>query len=637
MKLRPYQEKAVDAIQKEWKEGKRRLLLVMATGCGKTIVFSEIARQEIEKKGRVLILAHREELLRQAAEKIESGSGLLCAIEKAKKRAPKDAPVVIASVQTLAKPRRLHTYQKDTFSLIIVDEAHHSVASTYQDILTYFTSSRVLGVTATPNRADRKSLSRIYDGLAFEYNFPQAVHEGYLTNVRAQTVPLELDISKVKVMAGDFQAKALGSAIAPYLVPIAKKMKEYCLTRKTIVFLPLVHLAKEFTRLLTEEGFSAAEVDNQSANRQEILQGFRDGEYNVLCNAMILTEGFDDPSVDCIVILRPTKSFGLYAQMVGRGTRLYPGKKDLLLLDFLWLTARHDLCHPAELLAPSEEVARRMTSRIQKATSGISLADALEESLAEMLAENSRRDPGSEYLVELSRKLNSSDISLYEPTFQWELKAPTNAQLMKLQQFGIRTEFVKSRGFACLLISKLVARQNQRPASSRQQNLLARYGIPYPEEWTFGQANKLIGIISLNEWHLPQNIEPRIFSPKALSEDRYPSLDVMPSEIFDRVFAPAKARRVMPDFHEIFLVEGFGSYPEIMKDIIPVLRDNKGTVPVFVFNRLAKTGGYLNPKYWVCRSDQLPRVMTQPARVRAAGYESDPGWKKFFPYQIARS
>lgn len=637
MKLLPYQEKAVDAIQKEWEEGKRRLLLVMATGCGKTIVFSEIARQEIKSGGRVLILAHREELLRQAAEKIESGSGLSCAIEKAKKRAPEGAPIVIASVQTLAKPRRLHSYEKDTFSLIIVDEAHHSVADTYQDILTYFTSSRVLGVTATPNRADRKSLSRIYDGLAFEYNFPQAVHEGYLANVRVQTVPLQLDISKVKVMAGDFQAKALGSAIEPYLVPIAQKMKEYCLNRKTIVFLPLVRLAKEFTRLLGEEGFSAAEVDNQSADRQEILQGFRDGEYNVLCNAMILTEGFDDPSVDCIVVLRPTKSFDLYAQMVGRGTRLFPGKKDLLLLDFLWLTARHDLCHPAELLAPSEEVARRMTRRMQKEREGINLADALEQSLAEILAENSRRDPENEYLVELSKELGSSDISLYEPTFQWELKPPTNAQLAKLRQFGVRTEFVRSRGFACLLIGKLVARRNQQPASPAQQRTIARYGVPHPDEWTFGQAKKFISIISLNEWHLPPKIEPRLFSPKSLSEDRYPSLDTMPYDIFDRLFAAEHENRALPDFNEIFFVEAFGSYPEIMPDILSVLRSSRGNVPVFVFNRLAKTGWYLKPKYWACRSDQLPQVMTQSARVRYAGYESDPRWKDFFPYKIHKA
>ena len=168
----------------------------------------------------------------------------------------------------------------------------------------------------------------------------------------------------VSTQAGDFKASDIDTALDPYLYSIADEMIKYCQNRKTVVFLPLVKTSQKFRDILNLKGFKAAEVNGESHDRAEILNDFDKGEYNVLCNSMLLTEGWDCPSVDCVVVLRPTKVRGLYCQMVGRGTRLCDDKKELLLLDFLWHTERHELCRPAHLICDNEEVARQMTENL---------------------------------------------------------------------------------------------------------------------------------------------------------------------------------------------------------------------------------------------------------------------------------
>ena len=198
----------------------------------------------------------------------------------------------------------------------------------------HFPDAQILGVTATPDRGDMQNLGQFFESLAYEYTLPKAIKEGYLTPIKALTIPLKIDMSSVSVQAGDFKASDIGTALDPYLEGIAEEMKKYCSDKKTVVFLPLVKTSQKFRDLLNEHGFQAAEVNGNSQDRAEILADFEAGKYNVLCNSMLLTEGWDCPSVDCIVVLRPTKVRSLYCQMVGRGTRLFPGKDHLLLLDF---------------------------------------------------------------------------------------------------------------------------------------------------------------------------------------------------------------------------------------------------------------------------------------------------------------
>lgn len=369
MELRPYQQEAKDAIFHSWDEGIQKTLLVLPTGCGKTIVFAKVAEECVRQGDRVLILAHRGELLEQAADKIGRSTGLGCATEKAEATCLGSwFRITVGSVQSLMRESRLNKFDEDYFNTIIIDEAHHCISDSYQRVLNHFHDAKVLGVTATPDRGDMKNLGSVFENLSYEYTLPKAIKEGYLSPIKAVTIPLQVDLTGVGVQSGDFKAGDLGTALDPYLEQIAEEMKKYCVDKKTVVFLPLVKTSQKFRDLLNAKGFRAAEVNGESKDRAEILEDFDKDKYNVLCNSMLLTEGWDCPSVDCIVVLRPTKVRSLYCQMVGRGTRLSPetGKDHLLLLDFLWHTERHELCHPAHLICESEEVAQKMTENLEK-------------------------------------------------------------------------------------------------------------------------------------------------------------------------------------------------------------------------------------------------------------------------------
>ena len=367
MELRPYQQEAKDSVFEQW-EKVNKTLVVLPTGCGKTIVFAKVTEECVRRGKRVLILAHRGELLDQASDKIAKTTGLRCALEKAEATCLGSwYRITVGSVQSLQREKRLAQFDKDYFGTIIIDEAHHCITDGYQKILQYFSDAKVLGVTATPDRGDMRNLGEYFESLAYEYTLPKAIREGYLSPIKALTIPLKLDLTGVSMQSGDFKAGEIATALDPYLYQIADEMAKYCQDRKTVVFLPLVKTSQKFRDILNEKGFKAAEVNGESRDRAEILEAFDKDEYNVLCNSMLLTEGWDCPSVDCVVVLRPTKVRSLYSQMVGRGTRLYPGKEDLLLLDFLWHTERHELCHPANLICESEEVARKMTENLEEA------------------------------------------------------------------------------------------------------------------------------------------------------------------------------------------------------------------------------------------------------------------------------
>lgn len=308
MKLRPYQKEAKEAIFEQWDSGVLKTLLVLPTGCGKTVVFAKVTEECVRKGDRVLILAHRGELLDQAADKLMKTTGLGCALEKAESSCQGSwFRVVVGSVQTLMREKRLGSFPADYFNTIIIDEAHHCISDSYQRVLQHFPEAQVLGVTATPDRGDMRNLGVYFESLAYEYTLPKAIKEGYLSPIKALTIPLKIDMSSVSVQAGDFKASEIGTALDPYLEGIAQEMQKYCMDKKTVVFLPLVKTSQKFRDLLNAYGFQAAEVNGNSQDRAEVLKDFDAGKYNVLCNSMLLTEGWDCPSVDCIVVLRPTK------------------------------------------------------------------------------------------------------------------------------------------------------------------------------------------------------------------------------------------------------------------------------------------------------------------------------------------
>ena len=526
MELRPYQETARQNIHSQWNSGVQRTLLVLPTGTGKTIVFAAVTEDEVRAGNRVLILAHRGELLDQAADKIHRATGLGSAVEKADQSCLNSwYRVVVGSVQSLQRPKRLEQFPHDYFGTIVIDEAHHAVTDGYRRVLDWFPAAHVLGVTATPDRGDLRSLGEVFDSLAYEYKLTDAIREGYLCRILAQTIPLQLDISAVGMSGGDYAVGALGSALDPYLDRIAAEMVRCCRDRKTVVFLPLIKTSQKFRDILNAHDFRAAEVNGQSADRAQVLADFEAGKYNVLCNSMLLTEGWDCPGVDCVVVLRPTKVRSLYSQMVGRGTRLFPGKKDLLLLDFLWLTDRHELCRPADLICEDHAVAQQMTENLAAAACLEDIQDAAaqaaadvvaqrEESLAKQLAEQRRKRARLVDPLQYEMSIQAEDLTGYVPAFGWESAPPTAEQTAALEKLGIRPDGVDSAGKAGLLLERLAKRRDAGLTTPKQIRCLERYGFTHVGTWTFEQAGHMIQRISANGWRgVPKGVDPKTYKP----------------------------------------------------------------------------------------------------------------------------
>lgn len=528
MELRPYQKEAEAAILEQWASGVRRTLLVLPTGCGKTIVFCKLTEDVVSNGDRVLIMAHRGELLDQAADKLLKATGLHCAIEKAEESCLGSwFRVTVGSVQTLMREKRLEQFAPDYFDTIIVDEAHHCLSESYQRVLNHFSEAKVLGVTATPDRGDMRNLGQYFDSLAYEYSLPRAIREGYLSPIKALSIPLKLDLSGVGVQSGDFKAGDLGTALDPYLHSIADEMLKHCADRKTVVFLPLVATSQKFRDILNQKGFRAAEVNGNSTDRAQIQADFAAGKYNVLCNSMLLTEGWDCPSVDCVVVLRPTKVRSLYCQMVGRGTRLSPetGKDHLLLLDFLWHTDRHDLCHPAHLICESPEVAAKMTKNVEEAGCPVDIEEAekkasedviaeREAALAQKLAEMKKRKRQLVDPLQFEMSIQAEDLAGYIPSFGWEMGPASDKQRSALEKMGILPDEIDNAGKAAMLLDKLDKRRLAGLTTPKQIRFLESRGFQHVGTWQFGEAKRLIDRIAANSWKIPRGIDPLYFNPK---------------------------------------------------------------------------------------------------------------------------
>lgn len=528
MELRPYQAEAKAAVFEQWDKGALKTLLVLPTGCGKTIVFAKVAEDCVRQGYRVLILAHRGELLEQAADKIKKSTNLGCATEKAEQTCLGSwFRITVGSVQSMQREKRLSQFSEDYFNVIIIDEAHHCISDGYQKVLQHFPSAKVLGVTATPDRGDMRNLGEFFESLAYEYTLPKAIREGYLSPIKAMTIPLQLDLSGVSIQSGDFKAGDIATALDPYLHQIADEMMKYCRDRKTVVFLPLVKTSQKFKEILNEKGFKAAEVNGESKDRAEVLEAFDKGEYNVLCNSMLLTEGWDCPSVDCVVVLRPTKVRSLYSQMVGRGTRLSPGKKDLLLLDFLWMTDKHELCRPADLVCEDRVVARQMTDNLAESGGPQDIEDAAaqasedvvaqrEEALAKQLEEQRRKKAKLVDPLQYEMSIQAEDLSSYVPAFGWEAGPPSAKQTAALEKLGILPDAVESAGKAALLLDRLSKRRDEGLTTPKQIRCLEKYGFQHVGTWSFEAARHMIDRIAAGGWRgAPKGVDPKNYIPSA--------------------------------------------------------------------------------------------------------------------------
>ena len=490
--LRAYQMKAADLIEAGFNEF-RKQLLVAATGSGKTQIFCETIRRHQPRKS--LVLCHREELIGQSARRLES-FGIQAEIEMGGRVASLHAPAVVGSVQTLMGDSRLSRWPADHFNLVVADEAHRAMSDSWQKVLRYFDgTANVLGVSATPERSDKRHLGRYFQNIPYEIGLLDLINQGWLAPIKVKTVPLGMDLGAVRTTAGDFNADDLGHALEPYLEQIADVLVEHR-HRKTIVFLPLVAVSERFAAICRDRGLKAEHVDGQSTDRRAILNRFRRDETRVLTNAMLLTEGYDEPSIDCVVCLRPTKVRALYSQIIGRGTRICPGKDHLLVLDFLWQSEEHSLIRPAHLIAGDEQEAEEITEKLLteedlEQAKAAANADRTRK-LAERLHANRTRRGSVIDPLELAVTLNEAALADFVPTMGWHSHAPTARQLEILERLGLDPASILTKGHASVILDRLFTRRQLDLATPKQVRMLRRYGHDHPETASFEDAKRFL-------------------------------------------------------------------------------------------------------------------------------------------------
>lgn len=329
LKLRSYQKEIKNMIDNidtcKW-------LIQLPTGCGKTVVFSHL------NFNRMLIVSHREELVNQPRKYFDCSYG----IEMAKQKSNGEK-VVSACIQSLV--RRLDKFPKDYFDVIIIDEAHHSAAKSYRKVIDYFTPKKLLGFTATPNRNDNIKLSDIYNKIAYKMNLLDAIRNNYLTDIKCIRSYINYDLSNVRKSGPDYNIEDLDEAMKDTSKAIAKVYYEKSVGQTLIFGVSVKHC-----KAIQEQIEGSILVDSTTKNREEIIKDFTDRKFKCLINCMIFTEGTDIPLIETIIIARPTKNESLYSQMVGRGLRLYEGKKTLNLIDCVGVSNDLSLCTAPSLI-----------------------------------------------------------------------------------------------------------------------------------------------------------------------------------------------------------------------------------------------------------------------------------------------
>lgn len=506
----------------------RSALLTLATGLGKTVVFARVAEAAVRKGRRVLVLAHRKELIEQARQKLISTTSIDrydIGVEMGTSKSHRSARVVCASVQTMAGAR-LAKYAPDHFGLVIVDEAHHAVANSYRAILEHFGGAKVLGVTATPKPL---AGTKIFDQLAYQYGLAEGVRDGHLVPIRGQLVAApEINLRDVRTVAGDFALGELAKAMEadPAVAVTAKSSLDLAGNRPTIVFCVTVEQAHLVAAALNSvRPGCAAALDGGSSPelRETTLARYNRREVQYLVNCALFTEGFDAPLTACVVVARPTKSIVLYIQMIGRGTRLLgatmaesiaAGKPDMLILDLVGATGRHELVQCVDLLAGDDaEVKARAKKRL--ATQGdldLVLADVRDEIARE--AEERRRQEveAARYQtreVNPLRDLPQSTMTAEQAPRFYDLDKLAKGRYrgaedqLRLHRLGVyRGPW--TRESAAAMVSEIGKRYRRGLCSPKVAQLLRSKGLnpDTPREI----AAAAIEAIKANDWRVPKGL-----------------------------------------------------------------------------------------------------------------------------------
>lgn len=552
MNLRTYQALAIRKTFEAWEEH-RAVLGVAATGMGKTVLFASILQHF---PGRAMVIAHREELIFQAAHKIAEVTGLTPEIEMGEIRVGHSALLphaghghgrpmpVISTVQTQAARggKRMRRFRPEQFDLLVIDEAHHAVAASYRQLIAHYRTNpnlKVLGVTATPNRADEAKLGRVFDTLAFEYDIRFGIHEGWLVPITQRIVDVqELDFSHVRTTAGDFNQQDLARLMEEErpMQAVAAAAYEYSRGRSTLVFAVSVAHATKIAEILNRRSANCAAVVHAKTDpdeRREIFRRLNNRSLQFLTNVGVVTEGVDAPVVEVVVIGRPTKSTGLYMQMIGRGTRPLPGVVDcpalygtatgrraaiaasakpcVEIIDLHGNCGRHKLISTVDILAGdvSQAVVERARARLLKTHSGDAL-EALQLSEQELQAEREKRRQADAAAAErrkhlvarakfASRVVNPFEVLDVVPWNERDFdrgRLPSEKMIAVLRKQDIPTEgltFTQVRQ----LVSEIIGRWDRNECSYRQARILRERGLP--TNVTASEASKMIDEIAAQE------------------------------------------------------------------------------------------------------------------------------------------
>jgi len=514
IELRPYQQTAVDTTRRMFDEY-RRLLGVAATGAGKTIMFASLAGKVCESAGSTLILADQNELIGQAVDRVFDVTGIEAQVEQGPRRASIDAPIVVSTIQSMS--RRLKRWPADSFELIIADEADKSAADTWNRTFDHFDEhARVLGVTATPNRADRKSIMDYYEAKAFDIDLFDLIRQGYLARIKVQTIPLEIDIREVGQNKGDYDAAELAETLAPHFREICRVIKEHAAGRKVLIFWPLIATSKAFVDVADREQIPARHIDGTSPDRAEILRDYRAGDFSVLSNAQLIGRGVDLPMIDCVINCRVTRHPSTYRQLIGRGTRVYcprgcsktcehdERKHDLLVLDFLWQFERYGVVRPGDLIAKSPAQAQALNEAIEGTfePTDLALLDSdvaakreatLRDALAAQKGKRGRIFDALEWATQWAGRDGSvRELLDYCAETAKDLLPISTYQAKRLEKAKFDLGTVKGYGHAEKIIEMLDDRRRRGLCTIAQANALQKFGHPDPMGETFLAAGPML-------------------------------------------------------------------------------------------------------------------------------------------------
>lgn len=546
IKFRPYQTEAVESVFEAWKES-QSALIVEPTGCGKTTIFTEITRRRIAESGRVLILVHREELLKQAKDRMMAQAGIQCDVEMGKQRAAQGlfnkAPVVVATVQSMYAGNgghgRMAHFKPIEFGTLILDECHHYISPAYTRVIDYFKNNpniKILGVTATPDRADEEALGQLFESVAHDYEILDAIHDGWLVPVDQKMVEVEgLDFSGMRTQLGDLNSRDLAEVMEreEVLQGVASSSIEIIGNKRTIAFTSSVAHAEMLSNIFNRHRLGMSEwICGKTPRdvRAHKLSQFKSGEIQVMVNCGVLTEGFDCPEVECIIQARPTKSRSLYAQIIGRSLRPLPGlvdpielaefrrlaieqspKPSALIIDFVGNAGRHKLMSSADILGGnvSDQAIERAVEKAKATGVTVRMNELLDEEESLIKKEEADRKRQEE-IARRNRIIAKSDYSIksIDPFLKYDI-TPKKVNVWD-ERFPLSIKQVDVLKKAGVDINEMTMTHKKQlfhkiisTPSDGQIRVLKRYGYD-TSKMSRSEASKTIDAIAKNGWRKPE-------------------------------------------------------------------------------------------------------------------------------------